>query len=150
SRGADRFADGLDRKLLPDDPFADHLLELEEAFGLPFEHLLNGNARPFRDDLSNQTLIDLLLKEAVGLFIQFLLRLGNLPLHGGDGTVTEFGNPVVVSSPFGLLFLPAETLERILFLFQGLDQLLLLIPPLPERGEFLLYFGNALVERFEL
>ena len=77
SAGApDRGRNGVYRFVLADDPAHDFLLHLEELLAFAFEHLVDRDARPARDDLRDviggHRLVD---QHAVALALRFLKLL---------------------------------------------------------------------------
>ena len=84
--GPGRGRNGMYRFVLADDPAHDLLLHFEKFLALAFEHLVDGHARPARDDLrhvvSGHRLIE---QHAVAL----AFRLLELLLERGDRVVSE-------------------------------------------------------------
>ena len=68
-----RVRDGLDRRVLADDPLVEALLHVDELLDLALEQAVGGDAGPLRNDGRDVVLVDLLLdhRSRRGLILSF-------------------------------------------------------------------------------
>ena len=124
---AHRGRDGVHRFRLADDALGELVLHAQELLALAFEHLVDRNAGPARDDLRDVVGRHRLLDHVAGL-AALLLGLLELLLERRDDAVGELAGLGEVAGPLRLVEVGARLVELLLDLGRG-DELLLLGHP---------------------
>ena len=136
---ADRGRNRVHRLALADDPPHDFLLHLEELLAFAFEHLVDRDAGPARDDLGDVVGGDRFVDErALALF----LALGELLFEFGDRAVGDLAGLGEVAPALRLGKRVARRVELFLELLDEPDLILLRPPASGERVRLLLQFGE--------
>ena len=137
--------DGADRLVLADDPGPDRRFHLEQLLALAFEHLVDRDAGPARDDGGDDLGADLLVEHpALGR-----VAVAQPAFQFRDAAVFDLGRPGEIAGPLGLLQLDSGLIERFLELLGIGDFLLLGLPDRGQVGAFLLepvQFAGQLAE----
>src|SRR6267143_394939 len=140
--------DGRQRFLLPDDAPAQLFLELEQPLLVRLEHLGDGNAGPFGDDLGDVLRVHLFLQ-----VLPFLLDLGepllellDLLLDLRKPPVADLGRLLQIAAARRQLGFGAQLLELGLLRPDLLDRVLLRLPLRLHRVRLLAQLGQLLLD----
>ena len=146
ARAADGSRNSLHGIGLPDHAVADHCFHLEELFALAFHHLVDGNARPARDDTGNILRRHFLAQHctAGGGF-----GFGKLLFEAGDGAVLKFARLGEIARALRLFQLHPRMIERFLELCLACDLFLFALPAGGQFGGLFLEIGKVFLERLE-
>ena len=147
-RAAHGIGDGGDGLVLPDDPFVELLLQVQQLVALALQHAGDGNARPAAHHFGDIIGGDLFAYQRVAALGRGQLRLDGLDviLQRLQFRVAYLRHPAVVALALGTLGLQAQVLHLLLVLLNLVDKLALAFPLGTELGLLLFQLGNVLVQ----
>ncbi len=105
ARPHDRFGDGHDGFVLPDDALVQLFAQMKQLLHFPLEKLDHGNAGPAADDLGDVLFVDFFLDQARGaLFLREVFFLGlELAVQVVKLAELQLGGPGIIVGTLGLL-----------------------------------------------
>ncbi len=130
---------------LADDPLGEIVLHAQQLVALAFQHLVDRDAGPARDDLGDMVGRHRLLHHVAGGPLLLVRRL-ELALQIGDAAVGEFAGLGEIALALRLVEVGAGLVERLLDLVGGGELFLLGHPALGKRVRLLLEVGQLLLQ----